>query len=44
MLLIEVLRANVAAGKFEMHDFVIMPDHLHLLMTLPCDVTIEKAV
>ena len=44
MLLIDVLRANVAAGKFQLHDFVIMPDHLHLLMTLPGDVTIEKAM
>ena len=43
-LLIDVLRANVAAGKFQLHDFVIMPDHLHLLMTLPGDVTIEKAM
>jgi putative transposase len=44
MLLIDVLRTNVAAGKFEMHDFVIMPDHLHLLMTLPGYVTIEQAM
>ena len=44
MLLSDVLRANVAAGKFQLHDFVIMPDHLHLLMTLPGDVTIEKAM
>jgi putative transposase len=44
MLLIDVLRSNVAAGKFELHDFVIMPDHLHLLMTLPRDTTIEKAM
>jgi putative transposase len=44
MLLIDVLRSNVAAGKFQLHDFVIMPDHLHLLMTLPGDITIEKAV
>jgi putative transposase len=44
MLLIDVLRANVATGKFQIHDFVIMPDHLHLLMTLPGDVTIEKAM
>jgi REP element-mobilizing transposase RayT len=34
MLLVDVLRSNVAAGKFQLHDFVIMPDHLHLLMTL----------
>jgi putative transposase len=44
MLLIEVLRSNVAAGRFQLDDFVIMPDHLHLLMTLPGDVTIEKAM
>jgi putative transposase len=44
MLLIDVLRSNVAAGKFQLHDFVIMPDHLHLLMTLPADITIEKAM
>ena len=44
MLLIDVLRLNVAAGKFQLHDFVLMPDHLHLLMTLPGDTTIEKAM
>jgi putative transposase len=42
--LIEVLRSNVAARKFQLHDFVIMPDHLHLLMALPNDITIERAV
>ena len=44
MLLVDVLRSNVVAGKFQLHDFVIMPDHLHLLMTLPSDMTIEKAM
>ena len=44
VLLIDVLRSNVAAGRFQLHDFVIMPDHLHLLMTLPVDLTIEKAM
>jgi putative transposase len=44
VLLIDVLRSNVAAGKFQLHDFVIMPDHLHLLMTLQGDLTIEKAM
>ena len=41
LLLIEVLRSNVAAGKFQLHDFVIMPDHLHLLMTVPSDNRVE---
>jgi putative transposase len=44
MRLIDVLRSNVAADKFQLHEFVIMPDHLHLLMTLPVDMTIEKAM
>ena len=36
--------SGVAAGKFQLHDFVIMPNHLHLLMTVPGDMTIEKAM
>jgi putative transposase len=44
VLLIEVLRSNVAAGKFQLHDFVIMPDDLHLLITLHGSMTIEKAM
>ena len=44
MLLVDVLRSYVAARKFLLHDFVIMPDHLHLLMTVQGDMTIEKAM
>src|ERR1035438_6090308 len=29
MLMIDVLRSYVAARKFRLHDFVVMPDHLH---------------
>ena len=29
-LLIDVLRSLAAERKFKLHDFVIMPDHLHL--------------
>jgi len=43
-LLIDVLRSLVAERKFELHDFVIMPDHLHLLLTVYDDMTIEKAM
>jgi putative transposase len=43
-LLIDVLRLNVAAGKFRVHDFVIMPNHLHLLLTIPGDHSIEKVM
>jgi REP-associated tyrosine transposase len=44
MLLVDVLRANAKAMKFRLHDFVVMPDHLHLLMTIGRDMTIEKAM
>jgi putative transposase len=44
MLLVDVLRSYVATRKFVLHDFVVMPDHLHLLMTVHGDMTIEKAV
>jgi putative transposase len=43
-LLIEVLRACVASGKFQLHNFVVMPDHLHLLVTVRSGMTIEKAM
>src|ERR1017187_9636128 len=43
-LMIDVLRSYVAAGKFRLDDFVVMPDHLHLLVTVGGGMTIEKAV
>ncbi len=43
-LLIDVLRSLVAEKAFELRDFVIMPDHLHLLLTVDEGMTIEKAV
>jgi putative transposase len=43
-LLIDVLRSYVAAHKFQLHDFVVMPNHLHLLITLGNGMTIEKAM
>ena len=30
-LFIDVLRTNTLAGKFKLHDFVVMPDHFHVL-------------
>jgi putative transposase len=43
-LLIDVLRSLVAERRFELHDFVIMPDHIHLLLTVENDMTIEKSM
>ena len=43
-MMIDVLRSYVAAGKFELHDFVVMPDHMHLLITVDGATTIERAL
>ena len=44
MLFIDVLRSYVASKKFQLHDFVVMPDHVHVLITVSADMSIEKAV
>ncbi len=31
-------------GRFQLHAFVVMPEHVHLLITPAADVTIEHAV
>ena len=43
-LFIDVLRSYVATRKFQVHDFVVMPDHVHLLLTIGSDMTIERAM
>ena len=43
-LLVDVLRSLVAEHRFKLHDFVIMPDHLHLLIEVGEGMTIEKAM
>jgi putative transposase len=43
-LLIDVLRSLVSEHKFQLHDFVVMPDHLHLLLTVEYEMTVEKAM
>jgi putative transposase len=42
-LLMDVLRSYTLAGAFRVHEFVVMPNHLHVLLTVK-DITIEKAV
>jgi len=32
------------SGKITVHDFVIMPNHLHILMTVPGEISLEKAM
>ena len=43
-LLVDVLRRCVAAKHFILHDFVIMPNHVHLLIELGPDISVEKAM
>jgi putative transposase len=44
MLFIDTLRSYVKAGKFKVHDFVVMPNHVHLSITLDNTMSVEKAV
>jgi putative transposase len=43
-LFIDVLRSCAAARRFQVRDFVVMPNHVHLLITIGGDMTIEKAM
>jgi putative transposase len=43
-LMLEILQHYRAQGRFVLHAFVMMPDHLHLLLTPAPDVSLEKAV
>jgi putative transposase len=43
-LLIDVMRCYVAMRKFWLHDFVVMPDHLHVLIEVKKSMTIERAM
>jgi putative transposase len=43
-LLIDVLCHYRNQRKYLLHEFVIMPDHFHLLITVSTEMTVEKAV
>jgi putative transposase len=43
-LLIDVLRSCVKADRFTIHDFVVMPNHVHILMTISGSMTVERAM
>jgi len=43
-LLLDVLLHYRAAGKYRLHEFVIMPTHFHLLLTSAGEATLERAV
>lgn len=43
-LFIHTLFHYRAQGKYRLHDFVVMPNHFHILITVNTDVTVERAV
>jgi len=43
-LLIDVMRENRRKRRFQIHEFVIMPNHFHLLITPAQEVSLEKAI
>ena len=43
-LFVDVLRCGMREGKFRVHDFAIMRNHVHLLLSINGDMTIEKAM
>lgn len=42
-LMLDILQSYRAEGRFALHAFVIMPDHLHVLLTPSPEVSLEKA-
>jgi REP element-mobilizing transposase RayT len=43
-LFIKTLYVYRAQGRFELHEFVVMPDHFHLIITPAEQIPLEKAV
>jgi putative transposase len=43
-LLIDVLYHYRKEGKYLLHEFVIMPNHFHALITIGAETTVEKAL
>ncbi len=43
-LFVRVLYEYRAQRKFRLHEFVVMPDHFHVLLTVERELTIERAV
>jgi putative transposase len=43
-LFLRVLYEYRSQRKFRLHEFVVMPDHFHLLLTVGAEISVEKAV
>jgi putative transposase len=43
-LFLQILRENRAKNRIQLHAFVVMPDHVHLLLTPAPETSLEKAM
>ncbi len=43
-LLLKTLYGYRRDGRYELHAFVLMPEHIHLLLTPALEVTLERAI
>ena len=43
-LFLEILYGYRRQGRFKMHAFVLMPDHVHLIITPALEITLERAM
>ncbi len=43
-LFIDVLYSNRRQGRFLLHEFVVMRNHFHVLLTVNSELSIERAV
>lgn len=43
-LLIETLASYRDQGKYLLHEFVVMPDHIHALLTPASEISLERAM
>jgi putative transposase len=44
LFFIDVLRSYTLKGSFKVHEYVVMPDHFHVLMSLDEKTSVERAV
>jgi putative transposase len=44
LLLIEILQEQRNKNRIKLHAFVVMPDHIHLLLTPAPEISLEKVM
>jgi putative transposase len=42
-LFLDVMQDYRGQGRYLLHEFVVMPDHFHLIVTPAADIPLEKA-